>query len=427
MQNPRINAARILQSILEEKIFFGELKKQLSEKDLPFINMLVLTTLRYYETLQVVLTSFLSKKIPNKHRFANYLLILAITELLFMQTAPYAVINETVANIRKTTDRFLGGMANAILRKVLAQKNELLHKIEKSNSIPQNFLPILHGYSENEIKQIAQSIIKMPPLDITVKQNPQEWAQKLKGTLLPNGSIRLFNISKIQNLIGYTEGEWWVQDVAASLPVQILGTDLHGKKVLDLCAAPGGKTAQLAARGADITAVDISTDRLNTLQKNMHRLGYANIKTIAINALDFLKNTKEKFDIILLDAPCSATGTFRRHPEVLQIKTIEDVTQQALLQSQLLNLCHLALKKGGILVYSTCSISKDEGENQISSFLKNSPHFEIVPISEKEISTIKSWKPSLISENGTIRTLPFYMTSLGGMDSFFICKLKRII
>ena len=300
MQNLRIKAAQILQSVLEEKIFFGELKKQLSEKDLPFVNMLMLTTLRRYEALQVVLASFLSKKIPNKHRFANYLLILAIAELLFMQTAPYAVINETVANIRKTTDKFLGGLANAVLRKVLAQKNDLLQKIENYNLIPQNFLPILQGYDNNEIKQIAQSIVTQPPLDLTVRQNPEEWAQKLQGTLLPNGSIRLFNNPKVQDLIGYNDGAWWVQDVAASLPVQILGADLSGKKVLDLCAAPGGKTAQLAARGADVRAIDISAERLQTLRQNMQRLKFSKIKTQAIDALDFLQTTSEKFDIILI-------------------------------------------------------------------------------------------------------------------------------
>lgn len=427
MQNLRIKAAQALQSVLEDKVFFGEIKKQFSENDLPFANMLVLTALRRYVALRAVLHSFLSKKIPHKHRFAEYLLILAECEILYMQTAPYAVINETVANIRKTTDKFLGGMANAVLRKVLAQKNDLIQKIENYNLIPQSFLPILQGYNNNDIKQIAQSIVAQPPLDLTVKQNPEEWAQKLQGTLLPNGSVRLFNNPKIQNLTGYTEGEWWVQDVAASLPVQILGADLSGKKVLDLCAAPGGKTAQLAARGAKVTAIDISSDRLNTLQKNMQRLGYTDIKAIAVDALDFLQNTKEKFDIILLDAPCSATGTFRRHPEILQIKTIEDVVLQVQLQSKLLNLCHLALKIGGTLVYSTCSISKNEGENQISLFLKNSPHFKISPIFEKEISPMGSWQTSMISENGTIRTLPFYLYSLGGMDSFFICKLKRII
>lgn len=427
MQNLRIKAAQILQSVLEEKIFFGELKKQLSEKDLPFANMLMLTTLRRYEALQVVLASFLSKKIPNKHRFANYLLILAIAELLFMQTAPYAVINETVANIRKTTDKFLGGLANAVLRKVLAQKNDLLQKIENHNLIPQSFLPILQGYDNNEIKQIAQSIVTQPPLDLTVRQNPEEWAQKLQGTLLPNGSIRLFNNPKVQDLIGYNDGAWWVQDVAASLPVQILGTDLSGKKVLDLCAAPGGKTAQLAARGADVQAIDISAERLQTLRQNMQRLKFSKIKTQAIDALDFLQTTSEKFDIILLDAPCSATGTFRRHPEVLYLKTAADVEEQAKLQKKLLNAAVNVLKKDGVLVYSVCSISKIEGEYQITEFLQNQAQMKLEKIEKTDISSYGKWNEVLITAEGTIRTLPNYFAAEKGMDSFFICKMKRII
>lgn len=427
MQNLRIKAAQILQSVLEEKILFGELKKQLSEKDLPFVNMLMLTTLRRYEALQVVLASFLSKKIPNKHRFANYLLILAIAELLFMQTAPYAVINETVANIRKTTDKFLGGLANAVLRKVLAQKNDLIQKIENYNLIPQSFLPILQGYDNNEIKQIAQSIVTQPPLDLTVRQNPEEWAQKLQGTLLPNGSIRLFNNPKVQDLIGYNDGAWWVQDVAASLPVQILGANLSGKKVLDLCAAPGGKTAQLAARGADVLAIDISAERLQTLRQNMQRLKFSKIETQAIDALDFLQTTSEKFDIILLDAPCSATGTFRRHPEVLYLKTSADVEEQAKLQKKLLNAAVNVLKKDGVLVYSVCSISKIEGEYQITEFLQNQAQMQLEKIEKTDISSYGKWNEVLITAEGTIRTLPNYFAAEKGMDSFFICKMKRII
>ena len=184
-----------------------------------------------------------------------------------MQTAPYAVINETVANIRQTTDRFLGGLANAVLRKISAQKEVLLKKIETINPLPESFLQILDGYSDAEIKQTAQSLNILPPLDITVKENPAEWAAKLKAELLPNGSLRLYNNPKVPLLTGYNDGLWWVQDAAASLPVQTLPKDLHGLKALDLCAAPGGKTAQLAVKGAEVTAIDISPERLDTLSK----------------------------------------------------------------------------------------------------------------------------------------------------------------
>lgn len=427
MQNLRIKAAQALQSVLEDKVFFGELKKQFSEKDLPFVNMLILTALRRYTALQAVLRSFLSKKIPNKHRFAEYLLILAECELLFMQTAPYAVINETVANIRKTTDRFLGGLANAVLRKILAQKEKLLLQIANANPLPDGFKQIIADYSEQEQADVAQSVFVLPPLDITVKENPEKWAKELKADLLPNGSLRLYNNPKVPALKGYNEGAWWVQDVAASLPVQTLPKDLHGLKVLDLCAAPGGKTAQLAARGAQITAIDISAERLETLKQNVKRLGFENIKTIVSDALEFLRHNTEQFDIILLDAPCSATGTFRRHPEVLYLKTKEDVAVQAALQKQLLDACKNALKFGGTLVYSTCSIAKSEGEKQIETFIKEHSEFQISPISLDQISAFGKWNNSTITPQGYIRTLPFYEADKNGMDSFFICKLKRII
>ena len=352
---------------------------------------------------------------------------MAECEILYMQTAPYAVINETVANIRQTTDRFLGGLANAVLRKISAQKESLLKKIETINPLPESFLQILDGYSDAEIKQTAQSLNILPPLDITVKENPAEWAVKLKAELLPNGSLRLYNNPKVPALEGYNDGAWWVQDAAASLPVQVLPENLHGLKILDLCAAPGGKTAQLAARGAQVTAIDISAERLETLKQNMKRLNFNNVKTIAADAMEFLQADTEKFDIILLDAPCSATGTFRRHPEVIFIKTKEDVQQQAYLQKQLLDKCINSLKIGGTLVYSTCSIAKEEGEIQIAEFVKKHSEFKICPIQDEQISIFGKWKDTLIPSQGFIRTLPFYATSQNGMDSFFICKLKRII
>ncbi len=423
MTNPRLSSAKIIQKILEEKIFFGDLKQQISEKDLPFCNMLILTVLRRLTALRQILSGFLSKKIPNKHRLAEYLLIAAIAEILYMQTAEYAVINETVKNIRNTNDKFLGGLANAVLRKVCAQKNELLQKAEKISPLPDSFVEILAGYDAAQIRQIGVSVIEQPPLDITVKSNAAVLAQKTDADILPNGTLRLYNAPKVQQVPEYDDGVWWVQDVAASLPVLAMG-DVAGKKVLDLCAAPGGKTAQLCAKGADVTALDISAQRLETLRQNMHRLGFDKVKTQAIDALEYLRSAPEQFDAVLLDAPCSATGTFRRHPEVLHIKNIQDAVEQAMLQKELLDACENALKLGGILLYSVCSVCQIEGEQQIADFLRKHQNYKIVPITADDIGT---WNDSLISENGTVRTLPYYAGAQKGMDSFFICKMQRII
>ena len=423
MSNIRINSARIVQTVLEDKVFFSELKKQLPEKDLPFANMLILSTLRHWLGLNQILDSFLQKKIPNKHRFARYLLLLAITELLMMQTAPHAVINETVDNIRRTADKFLGGLANAVLRKIAAQKADLLQKLLSLNRLPPTFFSLLDGYTAAQIAQINTCLLNQPALDLTVKSVPEQWAQKLSAELLPNGSLRLIGPAKITALSGYTEGAWWVQDVAASLPVAVMG-NVKGQKVIDLCAAPGGKTAQLAAGGAEVIALDISAERLDTLKQNMARLGFEKIRTVTTDALDYLQSADEQFDAILLDAPCSATGTFRRHPEVLHLKTVDDTLEQAALQNQLLAGCKNILKVGGILVYSVCSICRLEGENQISRFLSEHADFRLVPITPADISSYGNWQQPLITPEGYIRTLPFYQN---GMDSFFICKLQRII
>lgn len=423
MSNIRINSARIVQTILEDKVFFSELKKQIAEKDLPFANMLILSTLRHWLGLNQILDSFLQKKIPNKHRPARYLLLLAIAELLLMQTAPHAVINETVDNIRRTADKFLGGLANAVLRKIATQKADLLQKLLSLNRLPAAFLSLLDGYTDAQIAQINTCLLNQPALDLTVKSAPEQWAQKLSAELLPNGSLRLNQPAKITSLSGYTEGAWWVQDVAASLPVAVMG-NMRAQKVIDLCAAPGGKTAQLAAGGADVTALDISAERLDTLKQNMARLGFEQIRTITADALDYLQSVNEQFDAVLLDAPCSATGTFRRHPEVLHLKTVDDALEQAALQAKLLAGCKNVLKVGGILVYSVCSICRREGEDQIRRFLSEHADFCLIPIEPSDISSYGNWQQPLITPEGYVCTLPFYQN---GMDSFFICKLQRII
>ena len=426
MPNPRLSSAKILQKILEEKIFFGDLKKQISEKDLPFVNMLVLTALRKLMGLKQILNGFLSKKIPHKHRLAEYLLLCAIAEILFMDTPEYAVINETVQNVRHTCDKFLGGLANAVLRKICAQKNELRAKINTVSPLSAEFAKIIGDYSAEEKALIAQSVDFVPPLDLTFKGDPREWTEKMHADLLPSGSLRLYNPSKIQQLPFYDSGEWWVQDAAAALPAKIMG-DISGKKVIDLCAAPGGKTAQLAAAGAEVTALDISAARLETLKQNLARLNFNNVRTIAVDALEYLQKAEEQYDAILLDAPCSATGTFRRHPEILHIKSMADVEEQAALQAKILAECARILKIGGILVYSVCSISKSEGEYQIEKFLQQNRQFKQIAISADEISAYGLWKNNLLTTSGAIRTLPYFQSQQKGMDSFFICKLQRII
>ncbi|MBR3502034.1 MAG: RsmB/NOP family class I SAM-dependent RNA methyltransferase [Alphaproteobacteria bacterium] len=427
MQNPRIISAKILQSVLEDKVFFSDLKQNIEEENRAFVNMLVLSTLRNLIPLQKTLANFLKKKIAHKNRIAEYLLLLAIEELFEMNTPVYAVLDSTVKNIRSQGSVFLANMANAVLRNICRNMDQVKSDFAKMGKLPTSFKMLLQGYNKEQIQAVGHCINEINFVDLSVKDQPEEWAKRLNALLLPNGSLRLTTKQKISELDGYDKGSWWVQDVAASLPAMLAG-DLSGKTVADLCAAPGGKTAQLALSAEKVYAFDISASRLERLKENMFRLDLADkVEVINADAADYLReNTKLEFDVILLDAPCSATGTFRRHPEVLHIKNIDDVNAQKEAQKTLLKAATASLKKGGILVYSVCSIAKAEGEEQIQNFLAQNPNFKIIPITEADVSIFGAWSDNFILEDGTIRTLPYYAKNIGGMDAFFICKLQKI-
>ena len=427
MQNPRIISAKILQSVLEDKVFFSDLKQNIEEENRAFVNMLVLSTLRNLIPLQKTLANFLKKKIAHKNRIAEYLLLLAIEELFEMNTPVYAVLDSTVKNIRSQGSVFLANMANAVLRNICRNMDQVKSDFAKMGKLPTSFKMLLQGYNKEQIQAVGHCINEINFVDLSVKDQPEEWAKRLNALLLPNGSLRLTTKQKISELDGYDKGSWWVQDVAASLPAMLAG-DLSGKTVADLCAAPGGKTAQLALSAEKVYAFDISASRLERLKENMFRLDLADkVEVINADAADYLReNTKLEFDVILLDVPCSATGTFRRHPEVLHIKNIDDVNAQKEAQKTLLKAATASLKKGGILVYSVCSIAKAEGEEQIQNFLAQNPNFKIIPITEADVSIFGAWSDNFILEDGTIRTLPYYAKNIGGMDAFFICKLQKI-
>lgn len=418
----RRQCVEILKQILEQSLFFNALKSQINDKDLPFANMLILTALRNLVSIREVLQKYLAKKIPNKNKAAYYALVLALTEIAYLKTPDYAVINEYVNITKKTTDKFTANMVNAVLRRISSEK-ENLNTLFNTPHFPQNFQNILRkDYPLEQILNMEKMLSVEPPLDLTINGNEEEIAKRLNGVLLPNGSIRLNKINtKISELYGFKEGLWWVQDFAASLPIFLL-KNVKGKKVLDLCAAPGGKTAQLLARGAKVTALDVDKERMVRLKNNIKRLNLEqNLQTEVADALEFLAHSNEVFDIIVLDAPCSATGTFRRHPEVLHIKTTDDVKNALVLQEKMLDAVSSYMAKDGILLYCTCSIAKDEGEKQIKRFLERHPEFELLPFEDKELKVVEE----KIIDNGVLRTLPYYMKEKGGMDAFFAARLQK--
>ena len=430
MSDPRQSAAEMLQKVLTEKAFFSEIKgavDSLAGKDAAFANMLVLTALRRLVFLKKILKQYARKKLPEKAAFAEFALLLGLTEILFMETPDYAIINSWVEIVKRKTDKYVAGFANAILRKTCADREDLKTH-DKGEFFTSEFYRILnHAYGKKTVSKIQTAALKEPPLDLTVKTDAAEWAQRLCGQLLPTGSVRLPNSGRITEMEGYESGAWWIQDAAAALPVKCLG-NVNKLKVLDMCAAPGGKTAQLINGGANVTSLDISESRLKKLRDNMARLQFPSPTTVCADGIDYLRNYKgEPFDAILLDAPCSATGTLRRHPELVHIKTIADIEKQTSLQKKMLDVVSHALKSGGFLVYCVCSIAKAEGEEQIKTFLENHNDFKLCPLSAKDICFCDT---SLMSEiftpEGYIRTLPFHLINYGGLDSFFIAKLQKV-
>lgn len=420
----RFECVEILKNIVNQKLFYNAIKSATTPKNMAFCNMLVLSVLRNYSSLEKIVEKFVIRKFSKKNEILKFVLLCATAELLLLESPDYAVINEYVNIAKKKTDKFAANMVNAVLRNVVRQKNDL----SLTPFMPKNFYKILEkDYSGEQIKKIAQISIKESPLDISVKENHKLWEKELNGILIANGTIRIENAkSKISELKGFEEGAWWVQDLAASLPIMLL-EDVRGKKVLDLCAAPGGKTAQLLAKGAIVTAVDVDASRMEKLKENMKRLKLEqNLTTKVCEGVEFLQQHKNVFDIIVLDAPCSATGTFRKHPEVLLIKDNEDIKKMLPLQEKMLLAAAESLNKNGTLLYCTCSISKSEGENQIKRFLQNNNNFELQKICIDKLNVYSEKKlPEFIIDNTVLRTLPYYMEDIGGMDSFFAACLKK--
>jgi len=278
------------------------------------------------------------------------------------------------------------------------------------------------AYGTPNCRGIATTHLAQPPLDLTVKSEPEFWAKKLNAQILPTGSLRIVNNGKIQNLEGFNEGAWWVQDTAASIPARVLMDSLQkykNSRILDLCAAPGGKTAQLATSQNCVVAVDRSKSRTKLLQENMKRLNLT-VKIITSDIKNYIPNNP--VDGILLDAPCTATGTIRRHPDVLHNKKPDDVRRLAKIQLEMLKTAVELLKTGAILIYSVCTLQPEEGPEVIQKLLTLQKKLKRVPIDPLKFGLPQKAQ----TQTGDLRTLPFHLDKHGGMDGFFISRLKLV-
>jgi len=276
-------------------------------------------------------------------------------------------------------------------------------------------------YGAETARAIAVANGQEPALDLTVKNDPEHWARALGGRVLLTGSVRAIVHGPISQLPGYDEGAWWVQDAAAALPAKLFG-DVGGRSVADLCAAPGGKTAQLAAAGARVIAVDRAPARLERLRGNLQRL-HLTAETVAADVIQWRAGP---FDAVLLDAPCSSTGTIRRHPDIPWLKRAPDVAALAALQRRLVAQASELTKPGGVLVYCTCSLEPEEGIEVIRDLLAHNPNLRRQPISAGEVHGRTEW----LTAEGDLRTLPCHLSDpdsrMGGLDGFYAARLQRI-
>ena len=417
-------ASHLLNAVLRNKQPFDEAFAASSAKaafsalafrDRAFARAIAATALRRLGQIEDMLGRFLEKPLPADAFEARFILIAGAVQLAFMEVAPHAAIGLAVEQAKGTrAARHLSGLVNAVLRRVNADKAAILAEqdVSKLNTPAWLWQRWVRHYGEVTASRIAAAHLEEPPLDLSVKADAAAWAERLSGLLLPSGTVRLSAKGRIEDIEGYDEGAWWVQDAAATLPVLMLG-DVKGLRVADLCAAPGGKTAQLAAGGAQVTAVDISGPRLRRLQENLGRLNLR-AETVQANVTEW--TPPEPFDAVLLDAPCSATGTIRRNPDIPYLKSEADITALAAVQARLLKRALSLLKPGGQLVYATCSLEPGEGDGQIRAVLAERNDMTLIPIRADELGI----PPEAITPEGMLRTLPFHA---GGMDGFFAARL----
>ncbi len=395
--------------------------RALDGRDRAFVRLIAATTFRRMGQINAALKPFVKKKPP---KLVYAALQTGAAQILFLGTPPHAAVGETVAMLKsRGSSKGFANMANAVLRRVAEQGPSLSGALPPKANIP----GWIRGGWERDFgrhagRKLAAQLMRDPVLDVTVKSDAQGWADILGGDVIGPLTVRLDKIGDVTALEGFEAGAWWAQDIAASLPVQILGevlNDLKGKRVLDLCAAPGGKSMQLAAMGADVTLVDKSEGRLVRVKENLKRTQLS-ADIICADALDW--NTDlEPFDIVLLDAPCSATGTFRRHPDVLYNRTPKDVANLVRLQDKLLAKAAEFVRPGGHLLYCTCSLQTEEGAPRITKFMQSLPDFRLIPI----LAASGVDLPEEAFSDGFLRSIPYYLQDKGGMDGFFIALLQR--
>jgi 16S rRNA (cytosine967-C5)-methyltransferase len=413
----RAAAYTLLQAALRSRIpvddGFDEVVEHLEPRDRAFTRLLVATTLRRLGQIDAVLAKFVERTAPAP---AEDALRLGAAQLLFMDTPIHAAVDTSVDLVKRRGQDRLTGLVNAVLRKVGAQGRELVAAQDAALlNTPDWLMARWQAAYGDQARAIAEAHLTEAPLDLTTK-SPEG---NLGGERLPTGTVRLKDAGPIAEIEGFGAGDWWVQDAAAALPAKLLLHALNeksgGKTVIDVCAAPGGKTAQLIAAGCDVTAVDLSKPRMKVLKENLARLSLT-AATVTSDAKTW--RPKQPADGVLLDAPCSATGTIRRHPDLPYVKREADFARFPEIQRQLLE---AASAMSGLVVYSVCALEPAEGEDVVEAFLAAHPDWQRKPISPDAVGG----EAQFITAKGDLRTLPSMWADKGGLDGFYAAVLEK--
>ncbi len=395
----------------------------LSSRDAAFARLLLLTTLRRLGQIDAFLAGLMERPLPARRGAVQDLLRLGLAQLAFLETAPHAAVASTVALAQGPRLAPYRGLVNAVFRRASREHGAIAGlDAARLNTPDWLWRSWTRAYGAERCRAIAEAHLGEPPLDLSLLADAEDPAEDLCAALgaqrLPGGTLRLRGAGDVTRLKGYEAGAWWVQDAAAALPARLLGP-VAGKQVLEIGAAPGGKTAQLAAAGAQVTALDRSAPRLARLRENLARLGLA-AEIVEADALDW--RPPAPLDAVLLDAPCSATGTIRRHPDIPHGRSPADVARLAALQGRLLARAAAMVAPGGLLVYASCSLQPEECERQVDAFLAASPGFARLPVRPDELAGIGEG----ITTAGDLRTLPCHWADEGGMDGFYAARLRHL-
>jgi len=428
----RATAAKLLAAVIDRKISLDGMLdpvhgnpayKALNDADRGLARAMVTTALRHLPRLDAAISLLLDSPLPEGARTLQHVLVIAAAQILHLDVPAHAAVDLAVEQAdRDPRTRRFAKLVNAVLRRLDRERETVLAQTAAVSPVPQWFSErLVAAYGEVEAVRIAEAQLVPPMIDLTVKSDPELWAERLGAVLLPTGSLRLppFHGS-VSELDGYSEGAWWVQDAASSIPPRLFG-DLKGKRVADLCAAPGGKTAQLISAGAIVTAVEQSANRVVRLKQNLQRL---QMQAEVLTEDLFKFQPSEPLDGVLLDAPCSSTGTTRRHPDVLWTKGPDDIAKLSALQEKMLRHALTLVRPGGLVVFSNCSLDPMEGEDLVAKVLSDTPAVQRVLLNPKEWPGLEE----AIRPAGDMRTTPAMLPAVadvaGGMDGFYASVLR---